>query len=512
MRIDETHDPARTSWVESAHGHRDFPIQNLPLGIFSRRRRAPRRASRSATSSSIFRRSPRLLGDAWARGLAAAGAQRLARARRRRPRARCASACPNCCPTSAIATEIEPASDRPMRSDACTCRARSATTPISTPASITRPTSAGSSGPTIRCCPTTNMCRSAITAARSTVRASGEPVVRPSGQRKPPEADAPEFGPCAPARLRTGARHLGRPRQRAWRSRSRSPRRTTQIAGFCLLNDWSARDMQAWEYQPLGPVPGQEFPDHRLALGRHAPRRWRRSRTPSRRGPTAIPRRCPISRCADRASRRLGLSVEVHADRPQRCATPAWRRIACREGAAVEPCTGPPRRSSPTTASNGCNLQPGDLIGTGTMSTGVARRARLAAGDQPGRQGAARRCRPARRAASSKTATSSILTARAEADGYVGSASANAAEWWSDEEGRRSQRGRAAVRDPTRRRRGGLFRLSPDGRQGDVPAYRRPAASRRPGHRLGARQGVARLGAGRRAEGRSGLQLLRQAT
>ena len=33
--IDETHDPALTSWVESANGHSDFPIQNLPLGVFS---------------------------------------------------------------------------------------------------------------------------------------------------------------------------------------------------------------------------------------------------------------------------------------------------------------------------------------------------------------------------------------------------------------------------------------------------------------------------------------------
>src|SRR5688572_31982030 len=34
-KLDETHDPARQSWVESAYGHSDFPIQNLPLGVFS---------------------------------------------------------------------------------------------------------------------------------------------------------------------------------------------------------------------------------------------------------------------------------------------------------------------------------------------------------------------------------------------------------------------------------------------------------------------------------------------
>ena len=35
IELDETHDPKRTSWVTSANGHRDFPLQNLPLGIFS---------------------------------------------------------------------------------------------------------------------------------------------------------------------------------------------------------------------------------------------------------------------------------------------------------------------------------------------------------------------------------------------------------------------------------------------------------------------------------------------
>ena len=40
--LDETHDPARTSWVESANGHRDFPVQNLPLGVFSVSNAEPR--------------------------------------------------------------------------------------------------------------------------------------------------------------------------------------------------------------------------------------------------------------------------------------------------------------------------------------------------------------------------------------------------------------------------------------------------------------------------------------
>ena len=49
-QLDETHDPRRTSWVASANGHADFPIQNLPLGVFSSAGGigTPRAVSRSA--------------------------------------------------------------------------------------------------------------------------------------------------------------------------------------------------------------------------------------------------------------------------------------------------------------------------------------------------------------------------------------------------------------------------------------------------------------------------------
>ena len=42
------------------------------------------------------------------------------------------------------------------------------------------------------------------------------------------------------------------------------------IAGFCLLNDWSARDIQAWETQPLGPFLGKNFATYCFAMGSHA--------------------------------------------------------------------------------------------------------------------------------------------------------------------------------------------------------------------------------------------------
>src|SRR3954449_12352477 len=88
--------------------------------------------------------------------------------------------------------------------------------------------------------------------------ASGEPVIRPSGQRRPPTADVPEYGPSGRLDYEL---ELG-----IWVGRGNdlgSPipigRAGDHIAGYCLLNDWSARDLQAWEYQPLGPFLAKNF-------------------------------------------------------------------------------------------------------------------------------------------------------------------------------------------------------------------------------------------------------------
>jgi fumarylacetoacetase len=91
-----------------------------------------------------------------------------------------------------------------------------------------------------------------------TVVVSGTPVVRPSGQRKAPSEAAPTYGPSI--RLDIEAEvgfvvgvpsKLGEPvSTQAFRN---------HVFGVVLLNDWSARDLQAWEYVPLGPFLGKSF-------------------------------------------------------------------------------------------------------------------------------------------------------------------------------------------------------------------------------------------------------------
>ena len=92
----------------------------------------------------------------------------------------------------------------------------------------------------------------------SSVVVSGTPVHRPLGQTKAPDADMPSFGPCKrlDIELEMGAivgtpSILGEPISVA--------EADEMIFGYVLLNDWSARDIQAWEYQPLGPFQAKAF-------------------------------------------------------------------------------------------------------------------------------------------------------------------------------------------------------------------------------------------------------------
>ncbi|MGB7242148.1 MAG: fumarylacetoacetate hydrolase family protein, partial [Sulfitobacter sp.] len=92
----------------------------------------------------------------------------------------------------------------------------------------------------------------------STVVISGTDIHRPNGQLKPPSEQLPSFGPCKrlDIELEMGAiigtsTDMGQPVTVA--------QADEMIFGYVLLNDWSARDIQAWEYQPLGPFQAKAF-------------------------------------------------------------------------------------------------------------------------------------------------------------------------------------------------------------------------------------------------------------
>ena len=91
-----------------------------------------------------------------------------------------------------------------------------------------------------------------------TVVVSGTPVVRPHGQRKPPAAELPDFGPTRRLDVEVEVGYVVGVPSALGESVSASAF-ADHVFGAVLVNDWSARDIQAWEYVPLGPFLGKSF-------------------------------------------------------------------------------------------------------------------------------------------------------------------------------------------------------------------------------------------------------------
>jgi fumarylacetoacetase len=201
----------------------------------------------------------------------------------------------------------------------------------------------------------------------SSVRVSGEPVIRPNGQRKAPDADAPEYGP---SRRLDYELELG-----IWIGEGNdlgSPipigEAADHIAGYCLLNDWSARDVQAWEYQPLGPFLAKNFMTS-VSAWVVSPEALASFRKPMPARPDGDPQ--PLAYLDDAADRHTGgLAIQLEAtlttERMRQDGLPP--HILSRGSADAAMYWSAAQIVAHHTA-NGCNLQPGDLIGTGTLST-----------------------------------------------------------------------------------------------------------------------------------------------
>ncbi len=276
---------------------------------------------------------------------------------------------------------------------------------------------AASSGPTpSRCCPTTATCRSATTAAPARSSSAARRCAGRTASASRPARSAPTFGPSALLDVEVEMGWVAGPGNALGEPIPADAVRE-HVFGYVLLNDWSARDIQAWEYVPLGPFLGKSFATLDLALDRHA----RRARTvPRRRAARAIPSRC---RTCARASRgRTTSSWSCCCRRP---------RMRERGEPPLTVSRTNPRAMYWTVAqqlahatSNGATIRPGDLFGTGTISgaepgtpglvhradlarrapAGAARRrdARLPRGRRHGRSSAAARCAANAASASAK--------------------------------------------------------------------------------------------------------------
>jgi len=204
----------------------------------------------------------------------------------------------------------------------------------------------------------------------SSVRASGQPVIRPSGQRKAPDAEVPEYGPSRRLdyELELGiwigqGNELGSPIPIGEASE--------HIAGYCLLNDWSARDLQAWEYQPLGPFLAKNFLTS-VSTWVVSPQALASFRKPMPPRPDGDPQPLPyLDDPSDRQTGALAIQLEVTLTTEGMREAGIAPRVLSR-GSADAAMYWSAAQIIAHHSANGCNLQPGDLIGTGTLSTDSA--------------------------------------------------------------------------------------------------------------------------------------------
>ncbi|MGA6106516.1 fumarylacetoacetase [Pseudomonas solani] len=368
-----TQNDNRRSWIASANEHPDFPLQNLPLGIFSPVGGTPRGGVaigeqvfdlKVATTTGLFE------GEAADAARVAAGEDLNAffalganarRALRRQLQDLLAEGSPAQARLEALGAELLPA--------AADCQ-------LHLPARIGDYTDfyvgihhANNVGRLFRpdnpLLPNYKYVPIGYHGRASTVCVSGTPVHRPNGQTLPPGAEVPNFGPSKRLdyELELGI-WIGQ--GNAMGDAIAIGEAEQHIAGYCLLNDWSARDLQAWEYQPLGPFLAKNFATSvsPWVVTAEALEPFRTAQ-PAR--PEGDPQPLPYLLDAnDQARGAFDIQLEVllqtaamreRGQQPQRLALSNTQHMYWTVAQLVA-----------HHAVGGCKLQPGDLFGSGTLS------------------------------------------------------------------------------------------------------------------------------------------------
>ncbi len=377
--INETHDVFLRSWVESANeAGCDFPIQNLPFGVFRRKGTNEdfrggiaigheildlKAASNVGALSGIAARAAlqcaqSTLNSLFVMGPQAWSALRLALSQALREGSAHADKLRACMIAQADAEHAMPVSVGDYTDFY---------------ASIHHATHVGKLfRPDNPLLPNYKWVPIAYHGRGSSIGVTGADFHRPVGQTMPPNAEKPSFGPCKRLDYEFevgiyigGGNELG--------SRVPLTEAENHVFGLCLLNDWSARDVQAWEYQPLGPFLAKSFATTVspwiVTLEALAPYRmaWTRSES----DPQPLP-------YLDSAENRSAGAIDIQLE-------------ALLQTEKMLKSEQPPAHLSRTSFKhaywtiaqmvahhtvNGCNLNPGDLFGSGTQS-----------GPGPGEQG-----------------------------------------------------------------------------------------------------------------------------
>jgi fumarylacetoacetase len=370
--INETHDPALRSWIESANQpNADFPIQNLPFGVF--RKRGARERPRVGVA----------IGDQILDVVACRRAAFLSAA---------ADACeaPNLNRLMAAGRETWSTLRRELgqilRDGSYRARemverydeffVTAADVDLLLPAevgdytdfyaSVHHATNVGSMfRPDNPLLPNYKYVPIGYHGRASSLVPSGSAVRRPSGQTRGPNDEAPVFGPTKSLdyEVEVGCfigpgNRLGAPIPVA--------EAEEHLFGICLVNDWSARDIQAWEYQPLGPFLAKNFATTVspwvITLEALAP-----FRAPAFPRPEGDPEPLPHLDAPDvRAAGGIDLTLEAWvATSGMRARGEPPVRLSCGNFTAMYWSLA---QMVAHHASNGCNLRTGDLLASGTVS------------------------------------------------------------------------------------------------------------------------------------------------
>ena len=369
LQLDATHDPARRSWIPGADGHPEFPIQNLPLGVFSPPGGEPRGGV--AIGDAILD-----LRATLAEGLLTAEAARAAEAARGPDLNELFSLGEK--PRRALRSMLSQllSHDSSEVSKLERCLIPVAECDLHLPSRIGDYTDfyvgihhATNIGKLFRpdnpLLPNYKYVPIGYHGRASSVVPSDRPVRRPTGQFKPSAEAAPVVGPAQRLdyELELGiwigsGNALGEP--------ITIENAADHIAGYCLLNDWSARDIQAWEYQPLGPFLSKNFATT-LSPWVVTPEALLPFRTAQQQRPPGDPLPLPyLLDKSDQEEGALDLELEVWLITPtlkQKGLPP--HRLAVSNTRHMY---WTPSQMITHHTMGGCNLRAGDLFGSGTIS------------------------------------------------------------------------------------------------------------------------------------------------
>jgi fumarylacetoacetase len=349
MASNRTHDPDLKSWVESANDPAtDFPIQNLPFGVFRRKGTKEKPRGGVAIGDQVFDLAALGLDTGpTLNKLAAAGPKAWKELR------------------ALLSISLSTKNyNKKFKKHLIPARKAELFVPVAVGdytdfyAGIHHATGIGKlMRPDNPLLPNYKWVPIGYHGRASSIVVSGTPVVRPNGQTRKPDEN-PVYGPSKRLdyEVELGfivgpGNVLGKP--------IRISEAEKHVFGVVLLNDWSARDIQAWEYQPLGPFLAKSFATtvspwivtmEALEPFRCAPFE-RNAEDPQ-----------PLEYLKEKTPRGIDICLEMHLR------TPAMKKPQRLSRGNARDAYWTPAQLVAHHSSNGCNLNPGDVFGSGTLS------------------------------------------------------------------------------------------------------------------------------------------------